>query len=309
MTILHKFFGSSKSSSPSSPSSSIDEQIQAKGFEISTCSETCADCNVTYPKSLKFEESEPLWDSTKPYGLHLNISTGKTDWPHDATGELGTLANAVAEWGSRHSGKTPLGNIKVTCSSLGGDELITDDEYIQQKRGDILILPYFLWVKGIAIDEVDIVFTKLLNLLSDKNGEHRATIEEIKAAIPQATITVDENRAYVFLCSHRTRDKRCGVTAPIMKKELDIILREKELYRDYGDQTPGGVKVAFINHIGGHKFAANVIIYLKDNGKNIWLGLCKPNNVRPIVEECILAGGKVWPDKVRLVQKFNPVEW
>ena len=90
---------------------------------------------------------------------------------------------------------------------------------------------------------------------------------------------------------------------------MEMYLRELDLYRDMCDTSPGGVNVGFINHIGGHKYAANVIIYLKLSGRNIWLALCKPNNVRPIIDECILHGGKVWPDKVRLVQKFNPIEW
>ncbi|CAK9437965.1 uncharacterized protein LODBEIA_P23430 [Lodderomyces beijingensis] len=301
MAILDKIFGSSNPS--------IAQQIEAKGFEISKCPETCADCSVTYPKSLKFEETEPLWDSTKPYGLHLNIATGKTDWPHDATGTPDTLSNAVAAWGSAHSNTTPLGNIKVTCCSLGSDELFTDDEYIAEQKGDILVLPFFLWIKGVQIEQVDAVLTRLLDILA-KNSHPvvpATTLKELQQHIPQ--LSVDANRAYIFMCSHRTRDKRCGVTAPIMKKELDIVLRERELYRDHGDSTPGGVTVAYVNHIGGHKFAANVIIYLRENGKNIWLGLCKPNNVVPIVDECILAGGKVWPDKVRMVQKLDVVEW
>ncbi|KAI5953261.1 hypothetical protein KGF54_002632 [Candida jiufengensis] len=302
-------------SSPSTPSStSIDQHIIDSGFEISDCSETCEDCTFHYPKSLKFEENEPLWHSTKPFGLHLNISTGKTDWPHDATGLKGTLSNKIANWASEKSGKTSIGNIKVTCSSLGNDELLIDDEYIQQKKGDVLILPYFLWIKGIYIDEVDEIFNKLLNIIDENNLYNKQTnqqqelkFETIKQQIP--TIIEDENKAYVLFCSHKTRDKRCGITAPIMKKEMDLYLREVGLYRDFGDLTPGGVKIAFINHIGGHKFAANVIIYLKNTGQNIWLGLCKPNNVKPIVDQCIIGEGKVWPVKVRILQKFNPIEW
>ncbi|KAI3405643.2 hypothetical protein KGF56_001661 [Candida oxycetoniae] len=301
MAILDRFFANGETSNKPS----ITQQIEGKGFEISTCSETCDNCTATFPKSIKYEESEPLWHSTKPYGLHLNIATGKTDWPHDATGTVGTLSNAIANWASQHANMTKLGNIKVSCCSLGGDLLFTDDEYAKEQKGDILILPHFLWLRGVSISQVDEVFTTLLDLLVREPKP--ATIEELQTAIPQ--LSIDENRAYVFFCSHRTRDKRCGITAPIMKKELDLVLREKELYRDYGDKTPGGVQAAFVNHVGGHKFVANVIIYLKPNGKNIWLGLCKPNNVRQIVDECILAGGKVWPDKVRLVQKFNPVEW
>lgn len=298
MTILNKFFGKSGQQS-------TEEQIKHLGFEISTCPETCDDCTSKFPKSLSFEESDKLWQSTKPYGLHLNVSTGRTDWPHDATGTSGTLSHAVASWASKH-GDTPIGTIKVTCSSFASDEMFTDEDYITEQTGDVLVLPYFLWIKGLKVSEVDKVLTKLVSILSSTDHD-KLQVSDIQAQIPQ--IIPDVNKAYILLCSHRTRDKRCGITAPIMKREMEMYLRELDLYRDMCDTSPGGVNVGFINHIGGHKYAANVIIYLKLSGRNIWLALCKPNNVRPIIDECILHGGKVWPDKVRLVQKFNPIEW
>jgi hypothetical protein len=44
------------------------------------------------------------------------------------------------------------------------------------------------------------------------------------------------------------------------------------------------------------------------SGKNIWLARCSPSNVKPIVEQTILEG-KVWPEQVRIVQKFKGIEW
>ncbi|CAI5758349.1 unnamed protein product [Candida verbasci] len=271
----------------------IEEQIKDQGFEISTCPETCDACITNFPKSLKFEEDEPLYNSTKPFGLHLLISTGKTDWPHDATGTPNTLSNAIADWASKK--KSKLGNIKVTVSSLGSDELLIDDEYINGKMGDVLIMPYFLWIKKVKIEDVAEIFDKLNQYL-----ENHTPVDDIE--IPNCSI--DNNSSYIFLCSHKTRDKKCGITAPIMKKEMDLYLRELELYRDFGDNRPNGVQVAFLNHIGGHKFAANVIIYNKESMKNIWLALCRPNNVKPIIDECVLQN-RVFPNKVRIVQNFN----
>ncbi|GMF06184.1 unnamed protein product [[Candida] boidinii] len=114
--------------------------------------------------------------------------------------------------------------------------------------------------------------------------------------------------AYVMLCSHKTRDKRCGITAPIMKKEFDLHLRELDLYRDISDNRPKGVNVIFINHVGGHKFSANVLINLR-SGEDIWYAKCSPLNVKPIIDETILNHGKVFPEYVRIVQKYNPINW
>lgn len=67
--------------------------------------------------------------------------------------------------------------------------------------------------------------------------------------------------ALVLLCSQKTRDARCGQSAPLLRKELERHLRPLGLHRDLGDERPGGVGVYFISHTGGHKYSANVMVY------------------------------------------------
>lgn len=50
----------------------------------------------------------------------------------------------------------------------------------------------------------------------------------------------------LLLCSHKKRDKRCGVTAPILAQELDHVLRDKGL-----DEYDAGVLL--VSHIGGNR--------------------------------------------------------
>lgn len=288
----------------------IEKEITELGFEVSECSADCDGCTSKFPSSVKILTEDSLWNSTKPYGMHLFVSTGKSDWPHEALSSH-RLASEVSSWASNASGTYKgLGaatDIKVSVSSLTSEKLETDDQYISGQRGDILIFPFFVWVKNVSANEVGSLLSKLTPILIDSRDFNKELPKEIPE-FPHIVIEPDVYRSYIFLCSHKTRDKRCGVTAPIMKKELEVHLRDDGLIRDYGDNTPGGVKVAYLNHVGGHKYAANVIIYLK-SGKAIWLARCNPKNAGPIVQECILRDGKVWPDKVRLVQKFNPVDW
>lgn len=262
---------------------------------------------------MKFDEDFPLWNSTKPFGLHLVVATGKTDWPHDATGNSGTLSHAVSKWADEAklpelSEESSL--IKVTVGSLSSNELMSNQQYADEVAGDVLILPFFVWVKNVNVKQVLHVFNTVIPELIELRKQNATELpKKTYAEFPDVRVEPDPNQAYVFLCSHRTRDLRCGITAPIIKKEMDIYLRDLGLYRDHGDDRPGGVNVSFISHIGGHKYAANVIIYLRKSGKNIWLARCKPNNCRPIIDECILSDGKVWPDKVRIIQKFHPIDW
>lgn len=65
----------------------------------------------------------------------------------------------------------------------------------------------------------------------------------------------------ILLCSQKTRDARCGQSAPLLRKEFERHLAPLGLCRDLHDERPGGVGIYFISHVGGHKFSANVMIY------------------------------------------------
>lgn len=72
----------------------------------------------------------------------------------------------------------------------------------------------------------------------------------------------------ILLCSQRSRDARCGQSAPLLRREFERHLRPLGLYRDLYDERPGGVGIYFISHVGGHKFAANVMIYRRQAADN-----------------------------------------
>ena len=67
--------------------------------------------------------------------------------------------------------------------------------------------------------------------------------------------------AVILLCSQRTRDVRCGQSAPLLRREFERHLRPLGLYRELDDERPGGEGIYFVSHVGGHKYAANVIVY------------------------------------------------
>lgn len=42
-------------------------------------------------------------------------------------------------------------------------------------------------------------------------------------------------------------------------------MRPLGLFRDLDDDRPGGVGIYFINHVGGHKYSANMMVYRRKN--------------------------------------------
>ncbi|KAG4222315.1 hypothetical protein PC116_g29210, partial [Phytophthora cactorum] len=127
----------------------------------------------------------------------------------------------------------------------------------------ILVLPAFTIVENVTPPAVP--------SLVDKYISHAPTTSDpldpvaLPKAIPSSTGDMRArpcpHRVVVLLCSHRTRDARCGQSAPLIKKELERHLRPLGLDRDLDDERPGGVGIYFINHVGGHKYSANVLIY------------------------------------------------
>jgi hypothetical protein len=131
------------------------------------------------------------------------------------------------------------------------------------------------------------------------------------------------------MCSQKTRDARCGQSAPLLRREFERILRPMGLYRDLHDERPGGVGIYFISHVGGHKFSANVMVYrhssaLQSPHENstapagdeagrevlldanteegeaaqcIWLARVRPEDCENIVRYTVLQGKVVKPER------------
>lgn len=119
------------------------------------------------------------------------------------------------------------------------------------------------------------------------------------SATQKATLTRDESKAAllphpepiskptILICGHGGRDQRCGILGPILQSSFRTELARKGIEAN----------VAQISHIGGHKYAGNVIIYLPPSlegnalkGSGIWYGRVGPEQVEGVVEETVVKG-------------------
>ena len=125
------------------------------------------------------------------------------------------------------------------------------------------------------------------------------------------------NQVILFICGHGNRDQRCGIMGPILEAEFSRALTDAGMNVFPADDESAptdaesdhklSARVALISHIGGHKWAGNVIVYIppkfqvggsngaitsKLAGRGIWYGRVEPKHVEGIVKETIL-GGKV----------------
>lgn len=152
----------------------------------------------------------------------------------------------------------------------------------------VLLLPSFTFVDHVTNRDIPELVTRFVD----------ADVETSTAAEPDSRLTARPcvHDYVVLLCSHKRRDARCGISAPLIKRELERHLRPAGLYRDADDERPGGVGIYFVSHVGGHKFAANVLVYRKQDAQMIWLARVRPEHCEGIVRYTILQGKVVHPE-------------
>lgn len=131
----------------------------------------------------------------------------------------------------------------------------------------------------------------------------------------------------ILICSHRRRDVRCAVVAPKLEYAFSQTLqhegwevhtqledptgppledypdedgKEAELSRrlqELDEDLPKKALILKTSHIGGHKYAGNVIIYMP-RGAGVWYGRVTTHEVASIVHTTIL-GGRILPPLLR----------
>ncbi|KAF9892967.1 hypothetical protein FE257_000559 [Aspergillus nanangensis] len=240
------------------------------------CKQDCADCTVHFPAKVKVESSRALYGHIKEFSTHVLVATGRSDWTQKVEQEKGSLMEAFANTSS----KSKHGRIMVSASNL----TTADDSEKKPPGSTLLLLPSFTFVDRVTPGDVRAVIDGFIDLPQG---------QPIASRLPSRPCQYDY---VVLLCSHRRRDARCGITAPLIKKELERHLRPLGLYRDTSDDRPGGAGIFFVSHVGGHKFSANVLVYRRKEQQMIWLARVKPEHCEGVVRYTLLQGKVVHPE-------------
>ncbi|KAJ4982269.1 hypothetical protein NE237_033106 [Protea cynaroides] len=155
----------------------------------------------------------------------------------------------------------------------------------ETSNGDVLIFPDMIRYRRLTHFDVD---TFVEEVLVKDNEWLPGTPEPLSGS-------------YIFVCSHGSRDRRCGVCGPA------LIARFKEEIDVRGLQ--GQVSVSPCSHIGGHKYAGNVIIFGRSIDGEVtghWYGYVTPEDV-PILLELHIGKGEIldrlWRGQMGLLEE------
>uniref|UniRef100_A0A1J3HZ76 Altered inheritance of mitochondria protein 32 n=1 Tax=Noccaea caerulescens TaxID=107243 RepID=A0A1J3HZ76_NOCCA len=153
-----------------------------------------------------------------------------------------------------------------------------------ESDGDVLIFPEMIRYKAIKDTDVD------------------AFVEDVLINGKPWTSGIQEelSGSFVFVCAHGSRDKRCGVCGPALMDKF-----EKEIgSRGLADK----IFVLPCSHIGGHKYAGNLIVFSPDSAGNIsghWYGYVTPDDVPAMLDQHI-AKGEIIQNLSRGQMKLRP---
>ena len=151
-----------------------------------------------------------------------------------------------------------------------------DDTSDYSQPTTALLLPAFTLVEHVHPSNVSQLISSIINVAPTSTSPLLpgggpgpsplpASVPGTKGGAPTLTTRPCPHRAVILMCSQKTRDARCGQSAPLLRRELERHLRPLGLYRDLHDARPGGVGIYFISHVGGHKYSANVMVYRRPN--------------------------------------------
>lgn len=289
------------------------------------CLHDCESCSIKYPRKFEIDESDKLYGNINGWDTHMIVATGKTDWVRDVSDEKGSVMEAVAKSDIQpskgvsldpglpslaHSANPHAQKMMLSASNMPIPHTSHHDPE-GQVRTTVLLLPTFKFVDHVTPAAVPDLIQHCVNT-GPTNTTPFADPATNTSLIPEPLPAGLELRNcphnyLILLCSHATRDARCGQSAPLLKRELERQLRPLGLYRDFDDERPGGVGIYFINHVGGHKYSANVLVYrrrtapdgapLDEAAQCIWLARIKPQDCENLVRYTVLQGKVVKPEQ------------
>ncbi|KAH8689664.1 Sucrase/ferredoxin-like-domain-containing protein [Talaromyces proteolyticus] len=304
-----------------------------------TCPEPTCECAPTppMPRWLPIDHRRQLNATMAPYTQQILISTAQTDWSSriedDGVGEnWGSLIRGLKGLFGR-GGKyaDPYNNLSITTSSFAPSPLASSG------FASAFLFPAFKYVPRIPVaalqaannETPDLETFARAFLLPHKLHSAHASIPDAQRSTmtrsPELSSHFPEvleikQSPTILICGHGGRDMRCGVMRPVLQAEFERVLRRKG-FTTNGDEDgqksvvdgPTHANLAAISHIGGHKYAGNVIIYIPPGfmttaasskstvevipsplaGTGIWYGRVEPKHVEGIVEETIFKGNVV----------------
>ncbi|KAH3674708.1 hypothetical protein WICMUC_003124 [Wickerhamomyces mucosus] len=239
----------------------IEHCPQPLTLSTSTIVQECSSCE--FPPDKQLDSQKPLYNTKAAHWKHVLIHSKvrASDW----SSRVELMPTELISKFGQHKREliNPHYPVLISNVNLKTGVRVSDEESL------VLVYPDNKYYR-VKESEVPSFMKEVLN-----PADHHHNLN----AIPNSN-------EVVLICGHARRDIRCGLIAPFLESEFRYNLSARGLLYD-PETNPTGVKVGLVSHIGGHIYAGNVL-YFDENGKAIWYGRVKPENVDGIIEETMI---------------------
>lgn len=303
------------------------------------CPDPCDQDHDDFAK-MSIDMESDLLGSVKPYRRQVVISTGKSDWHQEVTEADGTLAAFLCSANEQHrtnsdstgeASSAPNDNKRLpsglftqdTSTRLsilnGSHHSLSLHHYPSPTLETVIILPDYKVVTDVprSLEGAETLWKSALDPAYGRSGAPERSDTLKSWVLPYSCL--------ILLCSHKRRDKRCAIAAPVLEKTFTQYLEREgwEVHTDLEDlcskptlealfsadkadaesvyqsqlaALPGQHRALILrnSHVGGHKFAGNVIIYTP-TGTSVWYGRVTSHHVESIVTNTIINGRVLSP--------------
>ncbi|KAH9882889.1 hypothetical protein J1614_000255, partial [Plenodomus biglobosus] len=274
--------------------STVTSWRQASIPYTQTCPSPTCEC-AAMPPDLDIDRKSPLLNTMAAYSEQVVICTGKDNWVSNIEQEEGETGDFVKGLksiiGKGGPGFDPFTNILLTASSLPKPPTQPPN------TTTALLFPSFQTLPNIPHHPASLsAFAAAYLKAKTLHPMHAGLTPAQKTPLlrnpslastlpPPSPITTPT----ILICGHGARDDRCGILGPLLQSAFQSDLARRGI----------DAHVALISHIGGHKYAGNVIFYVPPSmamagnalaGCGIWYGRVGPREVEGLVEETLGRG-------------------
>jgi len=232
--------------------------------------EYSTECECEFGFSRQDFKKDSMVGRVSYHDKHIFVLTKQraTDWEKDFDKE--GFVN-VLKTGLKKSLKS------VRCKISYAEAVDGEDAGDETNTFTVLVLPDMIKYTGVTESNIQQLADSIAN----------------KAFPTDATLVKEPlDGAQIFICCHTNKDTRCGVCGPRIYKEF----AEQIPQTRFKDQP---VSIRRVTHIGGHKFAGNVIIYQYSAGNQKvfgdWYGYVDLKDVSRLINEHMI-GGRIVKD-------------
>ena len=209
------------------------------------CFKTCSHKQLAATLKSKLDTVTPLNTTLKDYSRHLLLLVpGSDKWPSDinefpSSSIINKIVSTINSICNSSCKVTFIDHINNTT-----DQSLNDNFYFSLSSVDAILVPDLVSF-NISFDTLDVLGELLSQEIKIGSFQTVPSADSFNDAVITRNISC---RSIVLICAHKKRDKRCSVAAEILIDE-------------WNNDPLENVDVYKCSHIGGHKFAGNVVFY------------------------------------------------